>query len=491
MIAFGLAVWSIRRRAVFGPLTAITGLLYTIPSLFLFPVLVPITGLTVMTAVIPLVLYTLLIFLRNMVAGFDSVPRDVLEAADGMGYTRGRRFRLVEMPLATPLIVAGRPAGDRLDDRARHDLRDPRRRVRRPRVLHLRGPATRVPDRDLRRGPPDDRPRGRRRPRARLAPAPNDAVDAPSGRSGGRGEPAGRRRGGGRGDLMGIIEGTARWLADPAHWVGPDGIPTRVTEHILLSGISLLIAMAIALPIGIAVGHTGRGATLAINGANLGRALPSLAVMGIVIPLTTAINVDAGFKIYPAVIALIVLGLPPILVNAHAGVSGVDREVVESGRGMGMTARSLLWRIELPIAVVVIIAGIRSASAQIIATATLAAIFAGPGLGRYLVEGYAQLNYPMMVAGVIFVGAPLPRVGAGVRDRPTVADVAGPDTAVPRGDCPYRSCRGGRGYLTPACHAIGGTVGPLAPPAYARDVSRRRTQCGYSARSPSGRRCWC
>jgi osmoprotectant transport system permease protein len=202
---------------------------------------------------------------------------------------------------------------------------------------------------------------------------------------------------------MGLVEGTVRWLADPAHWSGPAGIPARVTEHIALSGVSLLIALAIALPVGIVVGHTGRGSTLAINAANLGRALPSLAVMGIVVPLTTAINVDAGFTIYPALIALIVLGLPPILVNSHAGVSGVDREIVESGRGMGMTARSLLWRIELPIASVVIIAGIRSASAQIIATATLAATFGGPGLGRYLVEGYAQLNYPMMVAGVIFV----------------------------------------------------------------------------------------
>jgi osmoprotectant transport system permease protein len=106
-ISFVLAVWSVRRRAVYGPLIAITGILFTIPSLFLFPVLVPITGLTATTAIIPLVLYTLLIFLRNIVSGFDSVPRDVLEAADGMGYTTWRRFRRVEIPLAIPLIVAG------------------------------------------------------------------------------------------------------------------------------------------------------------------------------------------------------------------------------------------------------------------------------------------------------------------------------------------------------------------------------------------------
>jgi osmoprotectant transport system permease protein len=106
-ISFLLAVWSVRRRAVYGPLTLFTGILYTIPSLFLFPVLVPITGLTALTAIIPLVLYSLLIFLRNFVAGFDSVPRDVLESADGMGYTTGSRFWSVELPLATPLVVAG------------------------------------------------------------------------------------------------------------------------------------------------------------------------------------------------------------------------------------------------------------------------------------------------------------------------------------------------------------------------------------------------
>ena len=106
-ISFALAIWSIRRRAVYGPVAAFAGILYTIPSLAMFPVLIPITGLSTLTAVIPLVLYTLLIFLRNIVAGFDAVPRDVLEAADGMGYTRSGRLWQVELPLALPLVVAG------------------------------------------------------------------------------------------------------------------------------------------------------------------------------------------------------------------------------------------------------------------------------------------------------------------------------------------------------------------------------------------------
>lgn len=203
---------------------------------------------------------------------------------------------------------------------------------------------------------------------------------------------------------MDVIPGIAAWFGDPAHWQGPAGVPTRVLEHLALSGASLLIAAAIGLAVGIATGHSGRGATLAINLANLGRALPTFAVMAVVLPLTVAIDNDAGFKVYPAIVGLVVLAVPPILVNAHAGVSGVDRETVETGRAMGMRAGQVLARVELPLALPVILTGLRSAASQVLATATLAALFGGPGIGRYLVEGYAQLDYPMMFAGVILVG---------------------------------------------------------------------------------------
>lgn len=106
-ISFALAVWSIRRRAVYAPITALAGILYTIPSLALFAALVSITGISLLTAEIPLVLYTLVILVRNIVAGFDSAPLDVLEAADGMGYAPGQRLRRVQLPLAIPLMVAG------------------------------------------------------------------------------------------------------------------------------------------------------------------------------------------------------------------------------------------------------------------------------------------------------------------------------------------------------------------------------------------------
>jgi osmoprotectant transport system permease protein len=107
VIAFGLALWSVRRRAVYGPVIALTGVAYTIPSLAMFALFIPITGISILTAEIPLIVYTLLILVRNMVAGFDTVPRDVLEAADGMGYPRDRRLWRIELPLAIPLIVSG------------------------------------------------------------------------------------------------------------------------------------------------------------------------------------------------------------------------------------------------------------------------------------------------------------------------------------------------------------------------------------------------
>jgi osmoprotectant transport system permease protein len=203
---------------------------------------------------------------------------------------------------------------------------------------------------------------------------------------------------------MGLVGAIAAWFADAAHWQGPAGIPTRVGEHLAVSGAALLIAAALGLTIGIWVGHTGRGARFAVNLANLGRALPTFGVMAIVLPITATFNPEAGFKVYPAVIGLVVLAVPPLLVNAYVGISSVDAEIVEAGRANGMRERQILTSVELPLALPAVLAGIRSATSQVIATATLAAIFGGPGVGAYLVEGYAQRDYPQMWAGVILVG---------------------------------------------------------------------------------------
>jgi osmoprotectant transport system permease protein len=204
---------------------------------------------------------------------------------------------------------------------------------------------------------------------------------------------------------MDPVSETLAWLTDPANYAGSGGIPNRLFEHVVLTLISLSIGIAIALPIGLWIGHTRRGAGFAINLANLGRALPSLAVIGIVLPITAMVDPDLGFKVYPVIIAMVLLAIPPILVNTHVGMTGVDPALVEAGRAMGMRGDQLIRRVEIPIALPVIIGGIRSAAAQIIATLTLGAIFAGPGLGRYLIEGIAQLDDGMLFGGVALVAA--------------------------------------------------------------------------------------
>jgi osmoprotectant transport system permease protein len=204
---------------------------------------------------------------------------------------------------------------------------------------------------------------------------------------------------------MNLVVATAAWLSDPANWQGRGSIPTRLLEHIALSGVSLALAIAIALPIGLWIGHTRRGATLAVNLANLGRALPSLAVIGLVLPITAALDPQNGFKLYPTVIAMVALAAPPILVNAYAGVAGVDPDFVESARGMGMTEAGILRRVEIPVALPVIAGGIRSGAVQIVATATLGAIFGGPGLGQFIVEAISQNDDGKLFGGVVLIAA--------------------------------------------------------------------------------------
>jgi osmoprotectant transport system permease protein len=218
----------------------------------------------------------------------------------------------------------------------------------------------------------------------------------PAGEAGGRPDD---RDGGG----VSLIEETAAWLSDPVNWTGAAGIPTRMVEHLLVSFAALALAIAIALPIGLLVGHTKRGASLAVNLANLGRALPTLALITIVLPLTSAIDPQLGFKYYPTIFALVILGIPPILVNTYVGISGVDPDLVESARGMGLRERQILRRVEMPVSLPILAGGIRSAATQIVATATLGAIFGGGGLGRYLVEGIAQFDNGKIFGGVTLV----------------------------------------------------------------------------------------
>lgn len=195
---------------------------------------------------------------------------------------------------------------------------------------------------------------------------------------------------------MNVVNEVLAWLTDPAQWSGPDGIPVRTLQHLWYSLLATAVAAAIALPVGIFIGHTGRGATFAVNLTNLGRAIPSL---GIIILMFTVF----GFGVAPVLITLFALAIPPIVTNSYIGVRSVDPDVRQAAEGMGMRGRQVLWRVELPMAMPLIMAGIRTSAVQVVATATLAAFVGLGGLGRYLIDGLAQRDLAEVVGGAILV----------------------------------------------------------------------------------------
>jgi osmoprotectant transport system permease protein len=188
------------------------------------------------------------------------------------------------------------------------------------------------------------------------------------------------------------------WFADPANRQGPDGIFTRLGEHLHLSVESIVLGALIALPIGILLGHYGRFGNLAINISNVGRAIPSFAILVIAFQ---AFGLGDG----PIVLALTALAIPPMVTNSYVALREVDPDVKDAARGMGYRELAQLLRIELPLAVPLIMAGVRTSAVQVVATATLAAVVAGGGFGRYIVDGLARNDYPRLVAGAILVAA--------------------------------------------------------------------------------------
>jgi osmoprotectant transport system permease protein len=200
---------------------------------------------------------------------------------------------------------------------------------------------------------------------------------------------------------MSILGEVARWFADPAHWQGPHGIPIRILEHIQYSGVAIVIALVIALPVALYLGHTGRGGFIAINVANVGRALPSFALIGV--GLIIAIPLGLGLGFWPTMFALVPLAIPPIVTNTFVAIREIDRDVVEAARGMGLAEGQILRSIEIPLGLPLILAGVRTAAVNVVATATLGAVIAGGALGRFIVDGFALREYDQLVAGGILV----------------------------------------------------------------------------------------
>jgi osmoprotectant transport system permease protein len=183
---------------------------------------------------------------------------------------------------------------------------------------------------------------------------------------------------------LGVFADAIRFVFDNGSFVGE-----KTVEHLLLSGAAIGVSILVAIPLGVWLGHLHRGSFLAISVGNLGRALPSLAVIAFGLPLF-------GISFTNVLVALVVLAVPPMLTNAYTGVDGVDRDAVEAARGMGMSGWQVLRRVELPLALPLVFAGVRTSSVYVIATATIAAIAGGGGLGDIIVN---QASY--RIEGVI------------------------------------------------------------------------------------------
>jgi osmoprotectant transport system permease protein len=197
---------------------------------------------------------------------------------------------------------------------------------------------------------------------------------------------------------MGWFGSVLAWLTDPANWTGPNGILARLYEHVLVSLVALILCALIALPIAIWLGHVGRGGGFAINISNVGRAVPTFAIV-----VLLAVGPLSGQPVIITIVALVLFGMPPLLTNAYVGMREVDRDVVEAARGMGMRASQLLRQVELPLAAPLILTGLRTAAVQIVATATIAAIVGGPGLGRIITAGLGNQDQAQLVAGALLV----------------------------------------------------------------------------------------
>ncbi|UPZ34008.1 ABC transporter permease [Streptomyces sp. LRE541] len=197
---------------------------------------------------------------------------------------------------------------------------------------------------------------------------------------------------------MNTLTDAWNWLTDSAHWAGDDGVWHRLGQHLVLTVVCLVISCLIALPVALVLGHLGRGGALAVNISNVGRAVPTFAVL--VLLLLTPIG-DRGEG--PTVVALVLFAVPPLLTNAYVGMREVDRDVVRAARGMGMTGRQLLWRVEAPLAMPMILGGVRLAAVQLVATATIAALAGGGGLGRIITAGFNLASTPQVVAGAVLV----------------------------------------------------------------------------------------
>ena len=186
------------------------------------------------------------------------------------------------------------------------------------------------------------------------------------------------------------------WVTTGANWHGSGSIPQQILAHLGYSILPLLIATLIGIPAGVAIGHTGRGAVLVVNLANSWRAIPTLGLL-------ILLAVYLGFSLLTWLVPLVVLAIPPILVNTYEGVAGVDPDVLDAAKGAGMTSWQQVARVEVPIALPLILVGLRTATIFVVATATIAAYIGLGGLGRFIIDGLASYQYGPVAGGALIL----------------------------------------------------------------------------------------
>ena len=348
----------------------------------------PFTGLSPLTVIIGLAGYALTILVRAMLEGFRSVPEEVLESARGLGYGPGRLLLRIELPLALPMIMAGLRIAtvstvalttvgtlvsygglgnlikDGVDTNFRAELFTAAVLCV---VLAMLFDLILVIGQWL------------------LTPWARVTSKAP----------------------VNIVADTWQYLTDWSNWTGDGGMLELLWQQLLITITALVIAMLIGLPLALWLGHRGMGGFLAMNISNVGRAIPDLRPVGAAgdrrLARDGAVRSRTAAPALATLIALTLFALPPIITNSYVAIREVPADLKEAAVGLGMTARQRFWRVELPLATPLIGSGLRLALVQVWATATIAALVAGPGLGRVITDGFYRSNYPKGIAGAIVV----------------------------------------------------------------------------------------
>ena len=201
--------------------------------------------------------------------------------------------------------------------------------------------------------------------------------------------------------MIEFLADVAAWFADPSNWTGTSGILNRLREHVQITLAATAVSTVLAVPPALWLGHRRIGGTVVVAAVNIGRAIPSFAIVVLFLPISIQLGLGLGF--WPTFLALVFLAVPPMFTNAYTGVAGIDPDLVEASRGMGMTDGGILMKVELPLASPIIVAAVRVAAVQVVATATLGALVGWGGLGRFIVDGFATRDNVEVFAGALLV----------------------------------------------------------------------------------------